>query len=127
MTLSKYADLVSLSSNGRTDFCVQLSRSPNNPPPGYVFVPKGDIYITRQWYRHPGVSPKVLSDIEQPKTDEKFQEKAMDRLCRVPKPTYCFKLTVCKDPKSNEKLGIHCFQQIVEAVREDAAATGTFI
>ena len=105
---------------------VQLSRSPNNPPQGYVFVPKGDVYITRQWYRLPGVSPRMLSDTEQPKTDGEVQEKAMGCLCRIPKPTYYSKLTLCKGPKTNEKLGIHCFRQIVEAVREDAAATGTF-
>ena len=68
----------------------------------------------------------MLSNTEQPKTDEHVQEKAMDCLCRVPKPTYCSILTVCKNARTKEKLGIHCFQQIVEAVKEDAAATGTF-
>ena len=31
---------------------------------------------------------------------------------------------MCKDPNTNERLGIHCFEQIVEAVKEDASATG---
>lgn len=29
---------------------VQLSDSSDHPPSGYVFVPKGDVYITRHWY-----------------------------------------------------------------------------
>ena len=36
-------------------------------------------------------------------------------------------LTVCEDRNTHERLGIHCFQQIVETVKEDAALTGTFI
>lgn len=30
---------------------VQLSDSSDHPPSGYVFVPKGDVYITRHWYK----------------------------------------------------------------------------
>ena len=51
----------------------------------------------------------------------------MDCLCKIPESTHCPKLTVCEDRETNERLGIHCFQQIVEAVKEDAAATGKFI
>ena len=43
-----------------------------------------------------------------------------------PQSCCCPQLTVFKDRKTNERLGIHCLQQIVEAVKEDAAVTGTF-
>ncbi len=29
---------------------LQLSDKPDHPPTGYVFVPKGDVYVTRNWY-----------------------------------------------------------------------------
>ena len=32
---------------------LQPSNSPDKPPPGYVYVPKGDVYITRHWYESP--------------------------------------------------------------------------
>ena len=30
----------------------QLSDNPSQPPMGYVFVPKGDVYVTRNWYEN---------------------------------------------------------------------------
>lgn len=47
----------------------------------------------------------------------------MECLCKTLKTTRCPQLTLYKDRKTNERLGIHCFQPIVEAVKEDAAAT----
>ena len=73
------------------------------------------------------VGKKCLSNTEQSKSDEGLGKKAMDCLCKIPKTKSCPQLTVCKDRTTNERLGIHCFQQIVEAVKEDAAATGTFM
>ncbi|CAD6578202.1 MAG: orotidine 5'-phosphate decarboxylase [Alectoria sarmentosa] len=69
----------------------QPSHSPDNPPHGYVLVPKGDVYVTRH--------------------------------CRNLTKVSGEKLWIVYDRKSNERLGIHCFRPIVEAVKEDAAAT----
>ena len=105
----------------------QLSGDPDNPPPGYVFVPKGDVYVTRHWYEFPRNLPKCPSNTKQSKFDECVWKKAVRGLCKIPKSRRCPHLTVCKDRRTKERLGIHCYQQIVEAVKEDAALTGTFI
>ncbi|KAF6231807.1 hypothetical protein HO173_010109 [Letharia columbiana] len=69
----------------------RLSDISDHPPSGYVFVPKGDVYITRHCRNLTSVSGRWL--------------------------------WIVYDRKTNERLGIHCFQQIVEAVKEDAAGT----
>lgn len=33
---------------------LQVSYTSDKPPPGYVFVPKGDVYMTRNWYESLG-------------------------------------------------------------------------
>ena len=113
----------SIKANGLTP---KLSDNPNKPPPGHIFVPKGDVYITRHWYESSKNLAKCPSNDGQSKFDECVRKKAIHSLCKIPKTLRCPELTICKDRRTNERLGIHCCQSIVEVVKADAALTGKF-
>ena len=70
---------------------------------------------------------ELSSNTEQSISDEYVRKNAVYCLCKIINIKRYPQLTVRKDNKRKEMMGIHCFKQIVEAVKEDAVATGTCV